>query len=86
MKKYVKPELFFESYEVNQNIAACSWDLNHADKHSCHADFDPDRDNQHDTGVMLFTQQAGTCNVDEEDMEEYCYTNGAGMNNRVFQS
>lgn len=28
MKKYVKPELFFENYELSQHIAACAWDLN----------------------------------------------------------
>ena len=27
MKNYVKPELFFESYELSQNIAACGWDM-----------------------------------------------------------
>lgn len=28
MKKYVKPELFYERYELTEQIAACAWDLN----------------------------------------------------------
>jgi hypothetical protein len=27
MRKYVKPELFFESFEMSQQIAACDFDL-----------------------------------------------------------
>ena len=30
MKKYVKPELFYERYELTEQIAACVWDLNQA--------------------------------------------------------
>ena len=28
MKKYIKPELFFESFELSQQIAACDFDSN----------------------------------------------------------
>lgn len=35
MKKYVKPELFFESFELSQSIAACGIDVNSADEHAC---------------------------------------------------
>ncbi|MGM9643435.1 MAG: hypothetical protein ACI3XI_09525 [Eubacteriales bacterium] len=28
MKKYVKPELFYESFELSQQIAACDYDSN----------------------------------------------------------
>ena len=27
MKPYVKPELYFESFELAQHIAACAWDM-----------------------------------------------------------
>ena len=29
MKKYVKPELFFERYELSQHIADCTWEMNY---------------------------------------------------------
>lgn len=35
MKKYVKPELFFERYELSQHIANCTWDLNLANENDC---------------------------------------------------
>ena len=42
MKKYVKPELFFESYELSQNIAACGWDMkNQNQPGDCKAEGDP---------------------------------------------
>ena len=28
MKKYVKPDLYFESFQLNQHIAACGYDYN----------------------------------------------------------
>lgn len=28
MKKYVKPELFYERYELSQHIADCAWESN----------------------------------------------------------
>lgn len=30
MKKYVKPELYFESFELSQQIAACDFDSNYS--------------------------------------------------------
>lgn len=35
MKKYVKPELFYERYELTEQIAACAWDLNQANENVC---------------------------------------------------
>lgn len=38
MKKYVKPELFFENYELSQHIAACDYKMNHEkDDYGCSA-------------------------------------------------
>ena len=85
MKTYVKPQLFLESYEVSQTIAACRWDLNHADKNTCQAEYDLTLDNKmHDPGLQLFTD-LGRCTMLEEDVEGYCYTNGAAGFN-LFQS
>ena len=35
MKKYVKPELFYERFELNQQIAACDYDLNPSTDGQC---------------------------------------------------
>ena len=82
MKTYVKPELFYERYELSKHIAACAWDLNHDSKESCAALSDIEWGG--DGTTTLFTVTA-TCEVDESRSEMYCYTNGeSGMN--VFRS
>ncbi len=41
MKTYVKPELRFESYELNHSVADCSWELQHSVVETCEAVADP---------------------------------------------
>lgn len=41
MKKYVKPELFYERFELSQHIADCAWELTSGSKETCSAN--PDR-------------------------------------------
>ena len=75
MKKYVKPELFYERYELSQHIADCVWELTSADPKSCAAVGDekwfgegyPD---------MLFTAAAGSCTLLDTNYEDYCYQAG----------
>ncbi len=79
MKPYVKPELFYESFEMNQSIAACGWDMtNEKDKAECTADYDYDLDNNTPPIPMaLFTETTTkTCSLLPKDAENYCYTNG----------
>lgn len=88
MKPYVKPELFFESYELNQNVAACGWDLKFATKEDCTADFDTignNTDYQPDRYPPLFTEQP-RCDSTPEMHNDYCYQNGADDRYRLFQS
>ena len=41
MKPYVKPELYFESFELAQHIAACAWDMkNQNNENNCTAEWD----------------------------------------------
>lgn len=74
MKSYVKPELYFESFELSQHIAACALDMPHSrDVNVCWAEFDsgygyPD-------GVRVFMSQSIGCQI--TDFEDYCYTNGS---------
>lgn len=76
MKKYVKPDLYFESFQLNQHIAACGYDLiglddiskcvSHGDKHDIYTNYG-------DT-VSLFAKENGDC-MTEPDI--YCFHNGA---------
>ncbi len=80
MKKYVKPELFFESYELSQSIAACGWDMNQGDPTTCTAAGDPSFGNP---DILVFTES--NC---ELVLDRYCYENGAesGPELRIFNS
>ena len=66
MKKYVKPELFFESFELSQQIAACDYDSEHTNTtvEACTFtwDFNPE--------AKLFVKGNGDCEV--TDYEDYC--------------
>ena len=71
MKKYVKPELFYERYELTEQIAACSWDAyNQMDETNCA--FSGDKSTGLE-GLYAFTDSSKGC---EFVPENYCYQNG----------
>lgn len=81
MKKYVKPELFYERYELSQHIADCQWEMTYAKKEECIAETDKVAwGGYHDT---LFTDYPRCNNV---DWENYCYQTGAVGDVKVFIS
>ena len=71
MKKYVKPELFYERFELTEHIAACAWDMNNLNKESCTAsadeDYIPDL-----VGQTLFMESTG-CSLNPSNYADYCY-------------
>lgn len=70
MKKYVKPDLFYESFELSQSIATCGWDMsNQSDKNNCTALGDESVGN---FPVTLFTETP-RCEATEDKVENYCY-------------
>lgn len=76
MKNYVKPELFYERYELSQHIADCAWEYKFQDagcRDSLVADF-----NQTGLTGALFGEG---CEIPESTLEEYCYQNSLDMNN-----
>ena len=80
MKNYVKPELFFESYELSQNIAACGWDLVKDDNGNSRFVGDPAYGNP---GILVFNADM-EC---EHILEGYCYENSAdNIAMKIFQS
>lgn len=82
MKKYVKPELFFESYELSQNIAACGWDMQNLNSpKNCQATGDPSFGNPN---LVVFVEGNEKC---EAVWEGYCYENSAdNVTIKIFQS
>lgn len=70
MKKYVKPEFYFENFKLAQHIASCGWDMNSGDVHSCTATGDPDWGYPEDVNVFV----VGDGSPCEVEVESYCYT------------
>lgn len=64
MKKYIKPELYYERFELSQTIADCAWEVNNANSYTCVANGDARYGLQ---GKTLFTEDRA-CNA-----YEYCY-------------
>lgn len=88
MKKYVKPMITLERFELSQNIADCAWELkNSTDINNCSAE----PDNNFFFGSMngnLFTESTanGCTIIAGVQYEDYCYQNGSGSPFKVFKS
>jgi len=71
MKKYVKPELFYERYELTEQIAACAWDMNSQER-ACSA-----TGSGGFTDWVIFTDGIDDCKLKVESgtsgNEIYCY-------------
>ena len=83
MKKYVKPELFYERFELNQHIADCAWELTNPNQSNCAASADQ---NLLPGFTTLFVSSNAECEyIPGVNYEDYCYHDGAqGVN--VFAS
>lgn len=81
MKKYVKPELFYEQFELSQHIADCAWEWkNNTDEtRGCYADADPDKIIQIFPGAKytLFVSEPLCAIFPGDDYYSYCYHPGA---------
>ena len=73
MKKYVKPELFYESFELSQHIAGCNLQINYADVINCKASGTVGTYNIESDSWFLEQTVAGC----SPTLEVYCYTNGS---------
>jgi len=70
MKAYVKPELYYENFEVSQHIAGCNLTLQLEDPIKCTAIGEIGSDNL----SGWFVDANTSCAV---KVESYCYTNGS---------
>lgn len=77
MKKYVKPELFYERFELTEHIAVCAFDSMNRSGHpeSCAFTGSTDKDAPE---VTIFLNGNAQC---EWPLDSYCYYTGTnGMN------
>ena len=74
MKKYVKPELILEHYELSNTIADCAFEIQLSDNYSCIANGDIEDGLG---GVVLFLNKDMGCKYDPGIFEFYCYQNGS---------
>lgn len=85
MKEYVKPELFYEQFQLSQHVAACGWDMkNPTVEKNCTAE--GDWDDFSNEGIM-FMSDNGRCDIPFDD-SIYCYQIGASTDEavKVFNS
>lgn len=83
MKKYVKPELFFESFELSQSIAACGIDVHYGDTSSCTPSLDPEF--WGGLALTVFSAER-SCDMTPDAIDVYCYTVGTSEAGRTFNS
>ena len=77
MKKYVKPELFYERYELSQHIADCAWEMNQGSKENCNASPDLEIFFWLTEENTLFTDTPRCNMIPGVHTEDYCYQSGA---------
>lgn len=84
MKAYVKPELFYERYELSQHIATCGIDVSGFNSiETCNVNLDYDFWGMSDS---VFSDGATKCGIDISVIEAYCYTTGETDARKVFCS
>lgn len=81
MKKYVKPELCFERFELSRQIAACTYDSNNTqDNVGCAF---TGRNEFTGETVTLFLEATAACTT---KADSYCYHGSSGGMFSIFNS
>lgn len=81
MKKYVKPELFYEHYELSQHIADCNFEYTHAEN-DCAAQGDAEDGLGN---LLVFNTTPTPCNVEPGNVDFFCY-HGSADGGNLFAS
>lgn len=80
-KKYEKPQVYMEKFELSHNVAVCDYKLGHGDKNNCNITKDNYPDDGEDfTGGFLAKENCSKV------VNTYCYTDGGGGLPKIFQS
>ena len=83
MKKYVKPDLYFESFQLTQHIAACGYDYMGTLEEAKNCTFVGDEDMGNVPGIYFLDSKYGC----ETVVDRYCYTNGTDNEQiRIYNS
>jgi len=75
-KQYVKPELYFENFELSTSIAACEYKTKLPSKGSCGFD---------DGNAIIFVSNLTGCDTTDDGSGKICYDNPLDSNN-LFSS
>ena len=76
MKKYVKPELFYEHFELSQHIADCAWEwANYTQEDICHAEADPKYMPGFQGPDYNLFESYPVCTLTSDWYTAYCYQN-----------
>ena len=82
MKKYVKPELIYESFELSQQIAACTYDSGpSANDIGCNFT-GPNPFKPGETMVVFLSEEHGCSTI----ADSYCYHGSTGGMFSIFNS
>ncbi len=80
-KRYEKPQVYMEKFELSHNVAVCDYKINSGSEHECTIIKDNCTDDAADfTGGFLTKENCSTV------VNIYCYTNGAEGLPKLFQS
>ena len=74
MKTYVKPDLYYENFELSQSVASCSVTDSSESKST---NFHSGNVCTYDYGIALFTDSNTSCDAKISEFEEYCYQTGS---------
>ncbi len=83
MKKYEKPIVLIEKFELSQHIADCAWELTNSNKDNCVAQ--PDQEKLPGFPNLFMASGNGCELIPGENYNDYCYHDGAQGAN-VFAS
>ena len=83
MKKYVKPELILEHYELSNSIADCAFEIQLGDPANCFAQGDVE--DALGNIVLFMTPEQNGCKFTPDIVEVYCYQTG-GDGGNLFNS
>ena len=69
MKAYVKPQLFYERYELSQHIADCTWNMTLKDTDGCIGNA---ADKGYPADMFVFSSSNSACTVSSDILGAYC--------------